>query len=138
MSGGTVKLTMKKYLKYLLFITFTTILWGCGGDDEPDNNAGEDYYVKYEAVVTYPYNATVTYSVVTEKGLKNFDSGKSFSQTFGPLKKGFNTMMTVDVRGLSHAICNVRIYIARGTEPFTLKANITGSGVVTARYVIGS
>lgn len=128
---------MKKYLKYLLFITFTTILWGCGGDDEPDNNADAEYYVKYEAVVSSFYTGTVTYNVTTEKGIQKFESGKSFSQTFGPLKKGFNTMITANTQNLFRADCNLRIYIARGTEPFALKANITGSGVVTAKYTIG-
>lgn len=133
---------MYKCLKYILFISMSMVFCGCGDESEdepqlpPPNSI---YYVRYEATVTSPYpyiGNNITYSVTTPNGLRVFESGKSFSQTFGPMEKGFNTSITADASTWSSAGCNVRIYVSRDNEPFALKASNSGDRKVSVRYVI--
>lgn len=127
---------MNKYLIFLFIISLTIILCGCENnkEDEPSN---VDYYVKYEANVKTVYvTNSITYIVNTESGLQTFKTSTSFSQTFGPFKKGFETSITADASILSQADCNVRIYVCRGSEPFALKASNAGGKKVSASYTI--
>lgn len=128
---------MSKYIKCLLFISLTLVLWSCGDDNEPNNpSSNAEYYVKYEATVSSNKIGDIKYTVITETGPKTFTSGKSFSQTFGPFKKGFNASIFADASSLYSVSCNVRIYVCRGNEPFALKANNSGGKQVSASYVI--
>lgn len=133
---------MKNYLKYL-FIPLSLILWGCGTDEiteeepQPQSPSVEmEYYVKYEATVTSIYIGDINYTVNTDKGSKTFTSGPSFSQTFGPVKKGFHATLRADAGSLYNASCDVRIYVCRGNEPFAFKANNSGGKIVYTSYII--
>ena len=57
---------------------------------------------------------------MTESGIKSFDNykGKVFSETFGPLQKGFETGISVNTSD-----CEVAIYISKNNNPFVLKAS---------------
>lgn len=131
---------MYKYLRYILFLSLSMAFCGCGDDveDEPQLPASSSvYYVRYEAVVKSIYMGdNIKYSVTTADGLKVFVSGKSFSQTFGPVEKGFNTAITADASSWSQAVCNVKIYVSRDNEPFALKANASGEKKASTHYVI--
>ena len=131
---------MIKYLKYVFLIPFLISLCGCDDDKEGDPeypSSGSEYYVKYEGTVKTPYITNdIKYSVVTENGSITFTSGTSFSQTFGPVKKGFLAGITADATNIGNAQCEVRIYVCRGSEPFALKATDSGGKYVTAVYTI--
>ncbi len=121
---------MSKYLKCLLFISLTLVLWGCG-DDEPSNSSSNaEYYVKYEATASSGYK----YTIFTENGPESF-VGSSFSRTCGPFKKGFKATIIAALGGNS-ASCNVRIYVSRKNEPFVLKANNSGGEMISVSYTI--
>lgn len=131
---------MFKYIKYLPIILLTTIFCSCGDDNEGDEplapTTNAEYYVKYEASVSSLHSGNVNYSVNTDDGELSFISGKSFSQTFGPVSKGFNASITVNASGLYHANCDVNIYVCRGSEPFALKAHDLGVNTTTVSYTI--
>lgn len=115
------------------------MLWGCGtnNNDEPTSSSFEEYYVKYEADVKSVYiGNNIKYTVYTDTGVQTFTSGKTFSQTFGPVKKDFEASITADANSWEIADCNVRIYVCRGNEPFALKANKSGGKAVTVSYII--
>ena len=125
---------MNKKLILLLF-TLSLVLCGCSNDDD----LSADYYVKYEATVTSQYGGSIKYTVNTETGSETFESGKSFSQIFGPVKKGFQASITADSKALNYVSnSNVKIYVCRGSEPFALKANNSSSigKIVSASYTI--
>lgn len=99
------------------------------------NNA--DYYIKYEATVNSIYTGNnIKYIVNTDKGFQTFTNGKSFSQTFGPVKKGFHAKITADASSWYQADCDVKIYVCRGSEPFSLKAHNSGGKKVYVTYLI--
>lgn len=133
---------MKAYLKYFLLSTITLILWSCSEEsrDEPeiaDPTPVAEYYVKYEAAVTSVYlGNNIIYTVRTDKGSQTFTSGKSFSQTFGPVEKGFIATFTADASHWFQADCEVRIYVCRGSEPFALKAYASGGMMASTSYKI--
>ena len=130
---------MSKYLYKLLFIALILGLSGCekNRNEEPDDPyANADYYVKYEAKVTSNHTGTVVYYVSTEDDGMTFNSGNSFSKTFGPFKKGGWAYIEVDASNISSATCMASIYVCRGSEPFTLKATKTGGKKLVLEYTI--
>lgn len=131
---------MRKSLIFVLFCSLCFIFWSCGNDneDEPNNNTSNEYYVKYEASITSKYKGTINYTVNTENGKTKFSSGNSFSQTFGPVRKGFHASITSDASDLYSVSMNaVKIYVCRGSEPFSLKAtNSSSEDIVSTSYTI--
>ena len=130
---------MRIYIN-LVFAVISIFLMGCSNskEDEPSNSLVEtEYYVKYEATVKSAYSTNnISYTVATDNQIQTFKSGKSFTETFGPFKKGFEAYITADARNLYSANCDVRIYISRGNEPFALKANKSGGKLVSTSYKI--
>lgn len=138
---------MRNILRILLVIPLSIMLWGCGGDgndieDEPQiPSSNAEYYIKYEATVkVFASNGvsrgTVNYTVSTDTGTKSFTSGLSFSQTFGPVKKGFHATFSANPIGCSATSCTANIYVCRGSEPFALKANGSGVSSASTSYTI--
>lgn len=127
---------MNTCLKYLMLFLFSIMLYSC--DDNKEEPANAEYYVKYEATITSSkVSNSIKYTVNTESGIKTFTSGKSFSQTFGPVKKGFTASISVDATSLySVDNTNVKIYVSRRNEPFALKANNSGDKTVSTTYTI--
>lgn len=129
---------MRRYINLVLAV-IGIILMGCSNSkEEPSNSLVEtEYYVKYEAVVKSVYSTNnISYTVALDNQIQTFKSGKSFSETFGPFKKGFEASITADASNLSSADCDVRIYVSRANEPFALKANKSGGKLVSASYTI--
>ncbi|MDE6338990.1 MAG: hypothetical protein K2K97_04285 [Muribaculaceae bacterium] len=130
---------MKIHLKNIHLTTILLLMVGCSGNtDEPKSSAeNTEYYVKYEAVVTSRYiTNNISYTVAAENQNKTFQSGKTFSETFGPVRKGFKASITANATNLSIADCSVSIYVSRGSEPFALKANKSGGRLVSTSYTI--
>lgn len=116
--------TMRKIFIILLGI-ITLLFVSCSKDKG-------NYYVRYDVSVTSIYIGTMTVAVNTEKGEQSFQSSsKTFSETFGPVDKGFKASIRADF-DRPYSELNSNIYVCRGEEPFVLKA--TGSS--TAEYVI--
>ena len=110
---------MKKVFSFIFVVSvLLCFLTGCSKNDDL-------YYVKYELIVTgsssYAINTQITLN--TEKGEQSFKSGTEFSETFGPVEKGF--VARIMVSGNRNISANVRIYVCRGDEPFVLKLNNT-------------
>jgi len=86
-------------------------------DNDSDNSSEEAiYYVKYQ--FNCPYKYSVTFEVNTDTGYKSFKGIYSgWTETYGPVSKGFNAHISV-----SHSSASVKIYVSRGKEPFALKA----------------
>jgi hypothetical protein len=118
---------MKKILLTTLMCVCAIMLSSCSKDDKDDDG----YYVKYEAKDSHYYLMKV--SVNTENGTQTFSvGGFSFSQTFGPVKKGFSARITASDNTAGGNFRTVSIYVSKGEEPFTLKQ----TGSTSASYVI--
>ena len=113
---------MKKHLVLLLALAATIMMASCTKDKA-------NYYVKYEASATSMYSG-MSVKVNTEDGMQSFYiTGKTFSESFGPVSKGFKATISAHCSGST----NTSIYVSRGEEPFVLKA----TGGESAEYVIG-
>jgi hypothetical protein len=110
---------MKKII-FTIIVAVTILLTACG-------TSSNRYYVKYEMTVSSIYSGGSSYVTVnTEKGEQRFQTGKTFSETFGPVKRNFHAEIKAYTQ-LTSANVNVRIYVCRGDEEFTLKDTETMS-----------
>lgn len=134
---------MYKFVKFLCCI-FVCLLTSCEKDNDAtysEPTIEYDYYVRYEADITTGGLASgyrdIYYTVNTENGAKKFVStNRTFNQTFGPVKKGFLTDISVDASNVNNSSCNVRIYVSRANEPFALKASNDAKTKVSTSYKI--
>ena len=122
--------------RILLLLSFAALLMmtGCSKDNDQDTPVdGVRYYVRYEVSVSSIYIGDLFVDAKTEKGIQSFKlSGKLFSETFGPVSKGFAASVTAHADYIVTGGYYSSIYVCRGEEPFVLKA--TGSS--SANYVI--
>ena len=122
--------------KIILLLSFAAVMMmtGCGKDNEQDSPENDvRYYVKYEVSVSSIYIGDLYVDAKTEKGNQLFTtSSKLFSETFGPVSKGFAASVTAHADYTITGGIYSSIYVCRGEEPFVLKA--TGSS--SANYVI--
>lgn len=113
---------MKKHLVLLLGLAVTLMMASCTKDR---------YYVKYEVTATSIHIGNMQVDVNTGTGIQSFKtSSKLYSETFGPVSKGFNA--SVSATSNYGALLYTSIYVSKGEEPFVLKA----TGGPTAEYVI--
>ena len=115
---------MKSKLLITSVAILLVVLSGCKKPEEPDEVKVEDrYYVKYEVEINKNISNTNHITVKTEKGDMSFQTtgNKSFSETFGPVKKNFNARIQVYVEEMRSATVTVRIYVSKGKEAFVLK-----------------
>ena len=129
----------------ILTIILFPLLMSCNKEENidfntlPENTEHINYYIKYEALCNSKYFGNVMkISVKTESGTHAFEGGRSFSQTFGPVHKGFNCK--IDCFDTSHSSSYseviVNIYVCKEKEPFTLKKTASGTGKSSASYTI--
>ena len=126
------------FLLETLLLSFCIISFAsCDKDDSERSEDSTVYYVKYEAKGAMKYNVE-SITVLTGKGSETIATSKqrSWSQTYGPVSKGFRTNITA--RG---GWPTVYIYVCKGDEPFTLKEsksnNVGSSNTSTsASYTI--
>lgn len=106
-------------MKRTLFIyTIFLLAISCHKNDDTDNaNEPTIYYVKYEASGNGSYSYVDKTIVATGDGDRTFTgTARSWSETFGPVSKGFRAEITASGRG---GIPRVAIYVCRGKEPFS-------------------
>lgn len=127
---------MKRFLWVLLCVV--PLFLGCDKDSEKEVY---EYYVRYEYSLTssspmggVQYNNKII-SINTDSGVINVTTyANSYTETIGPVKKGFDANITVKYDGGSSGTTNLKIYVARGSEPFALKA--TSTNTVSVSYTI--
>lgn len=115
---------MKSKLLITSVAILLVVLSGCKKPEEPDEVKVEDrYYVKYEVGINKYSSNTNHITVKTENGDMSFQTigNKSFSETFGPVKKNFNARIQVYVEERRSVTVTVRIYVSKGKEAFVLK-----------------
>lgn len=125
-----MKLVKKIFPFALLIVLFLFV--SCS--DEPETETA-DYYVRYEANVNSK-TSKVEYTVNTDTGSKTFVGGKNFSQTFGPVKKGFRASIDAYSAELTPLSVDAYIYICKGAEPWGLKAHGILCGINWLIYTI--
>lgn len=128
-----------KRIIYLLLCAFPMLL-SCNNEKESDELT--EYYVRYEYEhassdptkgATY---ANKIISVKTDSGILDITTlANSYSETFGPVQKGFEAKISVSYLGSSGwGDTTLKIYVARGNEPFALKPAVING--YTATYTI--
>lgn len=127
---------MKRFLWVLLCVV--PLFLGCEKDSEKEVY---EYYVRYEysLTLTGPTSGTSyssrTLSINTDSGVINATTyAYSYSEIIGPVKKGFKASITLKEEQVSGGTRNLKIYVARGSEPFALKA--TSTNTASASYTI--
>lgn len=129
----------------VLFIIMTFGFEGC----KKVNESNDNYYVRYEVYTDSGshYGQTLQLTVNTDFGVKNYEekithTGVStiYNEQFGPLGYGFNTGVKVTSNPGSYSWnwfdVSVKIYVSKNTEPFVLKAEVSGTNECEASYVI--
>lgn len=113
---------------YYLVSLFSLILLAIGSCKKSDVSptSKDVYYVKYVIKGNTTYSYFSDFSVNSDKGVKSFSGYqyRSWSQTYGPVKKGFNAHATV-----KGSLVSVEIYVSKDNGPFALKSSKTGSNM---------
>ena len=93
----------------------------------------DEYYVKYVVKCSQNRWYVSSFSINTDAGTKTFNDYKSTSwtQTYGPVKKGFLASATA-----VSVVPAIEIYVSKNQSPFALKASKTGSNQVSVSYTI--
>ena len=127
---------MKRFLWVLLCVV--PLFLGCDKDSEKEVY---EYYVRYEYSLTSSnqfvgvQRSNKVLSINTDSGVINVTTyDTDYTETIGPVKKGFDANITVKYDGSSSGTTNLKIYVARGSEPFALKA--TSTNTASASYTI--
>ncbi len=99
-------------------------------DDIKDNTSDDNYYVRYEITGDGPYGYFSNWSVTTPGSMytKSGYQTRSWSQTYGPVSKGFTCSVSVESGSPT-----IKILISKNDEPFALKVSTTGS---SASYTV--
>lgn len=88
-------------------------------------NTNDDYYVKYVIKGNGTYIYFSNFSVNTDQGNASFSGYQyhSWTQTYGPVKKGFRTSVSIQ-----SSYVTTEIYISKNNGPFALKASKADGG----------
>lgn len=122
---------MNKY-KWIFLFVITILFVSCNDyyTSQPsvvveDNN---EYYVKYTVSTNYPYIfSNVVYADVNGTGsMRNYQT-RNWSETIGPVKKGFRAFVRNE-----NGTANDKIEVSKNGGPFALKAQ----GENSASYTI--
>ena len=104
-------------------------LSSCKKDETKTTTTNDDYFIKYVITGNGTYIYFSDFSVSTNEGNKSFSGYqyKSWNQTYGPVKKGFNASVSV-----TSSLVTVEIYVAKNDGPFALKASKSGGNSSTS------
>lgn len=144
---------MKTLHKTFIFFVMIFTIYSCENNNTPQFNTPitdqdgekeeeteeERYYIKYTATCVCRYTVNMEVKVNTEQGLTTFVCGKSFSETFGPVPKGFKCeIIGTDPSSSTedYSDITVSIHVSRGKEPFVLKATDNQMGSSQTSYTI--
>ena len=91
--------------------------------------SNDNYYVKYAIYGNGTYIYFSNFSVNSGQGILSFDGYQyqSWTQVYGPVKKGFNASVSV-----KSPYVFVGIYVSKNNEAFALKASKTGDNSSTS------
>ncbi len=122
----------------MVFLTIFITLSSCSKDDMDINNKNDtstnaEYYVKYVVKCSQSRYYINSFSIATYKKTESFTDikSKSWTQTYGPVKKGFYATATA-----SSVYPTIEIYVSKNGGPFALKASKTSNDKVTVSYTI--
>lgn len=127
---------MRKIFFFTMIMLTACLSLSCSkSSDHETENAS--YYVKYESKNTTRYSGDVSQVTVnTDKGSQTLICGREYSETFGPVKKGFAASITCDNKAYSNTSITVKIYVSKESGPFSLKAEVSGKESASASYSI--
>ena len=96
---------------------------------ETITTTNDNYFVKYTIIGNGTYIYFSDFSVNSDQGNKSFSGYqyKSWNQTYGPVKKGFNASVAVE-----SSLVTVEIYVAKNGGQFALKATKSGGNSSTS------
>ena len=120
---------MNKYLNIAtLSLAFIMALSSCK-KEENNTATNDDYYVKYAITGNGTYIYFSNFSVNSDHGNVSFNGYQfqSWTQTYGPLKKGFNASVSVQ-----SPYVTVEIYVSKNNGAFALKASKSGNSSSTS------
>lgn len=117
-------------------ITISVILISlssCSKEKDDETIINDEYYVKYVVKCNQGRWYVHTFSINTDKGIQSFNDYKSTSwtQTYGPVKKGFKASATAQ-----SSFPTIEIYVSKNQSPFALKTSKTSSTKVSESYTI--
>ena len=117
---------------------FTSISFNSCSNDDDHNSVNEPidkdvYYVKYTIKGNGAYGRFSNWSVTTPNGgySNNGYQTTSWTQTYGPTKKGFNC--NVNIKNYIYQKPTIEIHVSKNNEPFALKEIKNGT---SASYTI--
>ena len=127
---------MKKKITFFATILVVLIMASCDKDDigniENDNNPSDnsEYYVRYTVSSRYPYIfSDVKYSDVNGTGsFMNYQT-RHWTETIGPVKKGFNAYVKNE-----KGTATDKIEVSKNGGPFALKASGNNSASYSIDY----
>ena len=129
---------MSKILKITtVFLTIFFALSSCEKDETETttryDNYNDNYYVNYIIKAPGPYGRFSNWTASTPDGTysNNGYQVRSWNQTYGPVKKGFNCR--VQIGGFQGGTPTIEIHVSKNQEPFALKTTKIGN---SASYTI--
>lgn len=127
---------MKKFLKITaVFLTILLVFSSCSKDEFGNNNSTSQdvYYVQYVIKCSLGLYYVSDFRVNTDDGYVNFDNNRTkyWTQTYGPVKKGFNAYAKAQ-----SVHPTIEIYVSKNNGPFALKTSKSDYDEVTASYTI--
>lgn len=128
---------MKKLFFIATILMAILVSASCSKSSGNEPESKDEYYVKYEATNTTRYTGDVSeISITTDEGLKTFIGGRNFTETFGPVKKGFVAKITCTNKAHSNTSIIVTIHVSKNNGPFALKETVSGTESASASYTI--
>jgi hypothetical protein len=108
------------------FLMITCTFFSCEKQSD-DSTSIDNYYVKYIVYGNGAYGRFSNWTATTPDG-KYSNSGyqtKSWTQTYGPVKKGFKC--AVQVGNYISGAPTIEIHVSKNAEPFALKVTKIGN-----------
>ena len=123
-----LNLLKQRILSWSLIIigAFALITFSSCGKEKTDKTT-DNYYIRYTITGNGAYGRFSNWTATTPQGTytNNGYQTRSWSQTYGPIKKGFKG----EVR-IGNSIGNaptIDIHVSKNSEPFALKVTATGN-----------
>lgn len=134
---------MKTLSSWIILLLFSMFSMSCseqndvptlGETPNEEDMVKDEYYVQYEVggVSQIIKSLSVTTPWGTD-GLAPGTSARSWSETYGPVYKGFRAKISVSGTG---SLFIVSIRVSKNGGPFALKVSNEGSKAVSASYTI--
>lgn len=115
---------MNRFLKTINIVLIAFFALTACNKEKAEPVLNDEYYVKYNIKGNGTYAYFNEFSVYTDEGDKSFSGYqyKTWTQTYGPVKKGFKASVSV-----KSSIVTVEIYVSKNNGPFALKASKSGT-----------